>query len=54
VARKLVEAHGGAIGVESPPKSQPEHGRHFAGSRFWFEVKPVPLPTDAAADSSAR
>jgi len=54
VARKLVEAHGGTINVESPPKSQPEHGRHFAGSRFWFEVTPVPTPTDVAADSSAR
>jgi signal transduction histidine kinase len=29
IARKLIEAHGGVIGVEST------HGR---GSRFWFEL----------------
>ena len=38
VARKIVEAHSGKVAVESPPKLQPEHGRHFAGSRFHFEI----------------
>lgn len=48
VARKIVEAHQGKIGVESPPKVQPEMGRHFAGSKFWFEVQPLPVGDDAA------
>jgi signal transduction histidine kinase len=39
VARQIVQSHGGVIGVESPPKSQPEQGRHFAGSKFFFEVR---------------
>lgn len=43
VARKIVEAHRGSIGVESPPKFQPEMGRHFAGSKFWFEIQPLVL-----------
>ena len=42
VSRKIVESHGGALMLESPPKSQPEGGRHFAGSRFRFEIKDLP------------
>jgi len=49
VARRIIEAHGGAIGVESPPKVQPEHGRHFSGAKFWFELRapPAHVPSHA-------
>lgn len=38
VARKIAEAHGGRLFVESPPKNQPESERHFSGSKFIFEI----------------
>jgi signal transduction histidine kinase len=38
VARKIIESHGGRIGLESPPRLQPESGRHFSGARFYFEI----------------
>jgi signal transduction histidine kinase len=44
VARQIVEAHGGKVQLESPPKSQPEGAHHFSGTKvaFW-------IPTHAAA-----
>ncbi|MBI5547268.1 MAG: response regulator [Deltaproteobacteria bacterium] len=44
VARKIAEAHGGRLRVESPPKVQPESERHFSGAKFVLElplVQPV-------------
>lgn len=38
VARKIVEAHGGRLRVESPPKVQPESERHFSGAKFVLEL----------------
>ncbi|MBS2021316.1 MAG: hybrid sensor histidine kinase/response regulator [Deltaproteobacteria bacterium] len=44
VAKQIVEAHGGNIRVESPPKTQPESGHFFSGAKVWFWV---PLPKAA-------
>lgn len=42
VARRIVEAHGGRIWVESPPLELPSTaGHHFNGARFVFEVPAV-------------
>jgi len=39
VARRIVEAHGGRILVESPPRTQSEGvRRHFTGSKFVLEL----------------
>jgi len=50
VARQIVEAHGGKVELESPPKSQPEGGHNFGGTKlaFWIPsrdsapVEPAP------------
>ena len=38
VAKQIVEAHGGHIWVESPPKTQPEGQHNFSGAKvaFWI------------------
>jgi signal transduction histidine kinase len=48
VAKQIVEAHGGKISAESPPKNQPESKSHFSGTRvaFW-----IPLRAHAAKES---
>jgi signal transduction histidine kinase len=39
VARRIAEAHGGRITVESPPRTQPASlARHFTGSKFVLEI----------------
>ena len=48
VARKIAEAHGGRLRVESPPKAQPESERHFTGSKFVLDL-PLTPPAPAAA-----
>ena len=42
VAKQIVEAHGGRISAESPPKNQPESKSHFSGTRvaFWIPQRP--------------
>jgi signal transduction histidine kinase len=41
VAKQIVEAHGGHIWLESPPKSQPEGPHHFSGAKvaFWIPAR---------------
>ncbi|HSN92455.1 MAG TPA: hybrid sensor histidine kinase/response regulator [Anaeromyxobacteraceae bacterium] len=39
VARRIAEAHGGRLTVESPPRSQPGRAaRHYSGSKFVLEI----------------
>jgi signal transduction histidine kinase len=57
VAKQIVEAHGGRISAESPPKTQPDSRHHFSGTRvaFWIplreyapkEPQPTPFPESA-------
>jgi len=57
VAKQIVEAHGGKIWAESPPKTQPDSRHHFSGARvaFWIptrahapaEPQPTPYPEHA-------
>ncbi|HET9597861.1 MAG TPA: hybrid sensor histidine kinase/response regulator [Anaeromyxobacteraceae bacterium] len=60
VARRIAEAHGGRIVVESPPHSQPAVGaHHFTGSRFIVEIpaRPAqspPSPSPAPARASGQ
>src|SRR5438445_683248 len=44
VAKQIIEAHGGRISAESPPKNQPESKSHFSGTRvsFWIPLRPHP------------
>ena len=53
VARRIAEAHGGRITVESPPAQQPALSGHpYTGSRFAIEIPLRPVP--AVASPPAR
>jgi signal transduction histidine kinase len=41
VARQIIEAHGGRVLLESPPKTQPEGPHHFSGTKvsFWLPTR---------------
>ena len=57
VARRIAEAHGGRVWVESPPRTQPASvARHFTGCKFVLEIPVRPAdqpPVDPAAPPSA-
>jgi signal transduction histidine kinase len=53
VARRIAEAHGGRVWVESPPRTQPARiARHFTGSKFVLEI-PVRPADRPRADGGA-
>jgi signal transduction histidine kinase len=48
VARRIAEAHGGRVWLESPPRTQPTGGgRHYSGCRFTIEIPVVDQPSQA-------
>lgn len=56
VARRLAEAHGGRVWVESPPRTQPAGAsRHFTGSKFVLEIplQPADRPAEGPAGTPA-
>ena len=54
VARQIVEAHGGKVMLESPPKSQPGGTHNFSGTKvaFWLPL-PAPEPEPAPGAPAA-
>ncbi len=45
VARRIAEAHGGRLVVESPPRTQTDASRrHYTGAKFLLEIPAVPPP----------
>jgi signal transduction histidine kinase len=54
VARRIAEAHGGRVWVESPPRTQPSASvRHFTGSKFVLEVPVRPADRPGAGPGHA-
>ena len=57
VARRIAEAHGGRVALESPPHSQPSvRSHHYTGSKFVIEIPAppatlVPQPPEQASGS---
>ena len=51
VAKQIIEAHGGKIWAESPPKNQPDTKHNFSGAKvaFWIPMRAhAPIETPAA------
>jgi len=50
VAKQIIEAHGGKIWAESPPKNQPDAKHNFSGAKvaFWIPMRAhAPIETPA-------
>jgi signal transduction histidine kinase len=53
VARRLAEAHGGRVAVESPPRTQPTGStHHFTGAKFLLEIPARSAEAPPASDAS--
>jgi signal transduction histidine kinase len=53
VARRIAEAHGGRIWLESPPRTQPSRAvRLFAGAKFVLEIPDRPADRPAAGTAA--
>jgi signal transduction histidine kinase len=57
VAKQIIEAHGGKIWAESPPKNQPDTKHNFSGAKvaFWIPMRahaPIDTPSSVAPVSS--
>jgi signal transduction histidine kinase len=53
VARRIAEAHGGGITLESPPHAQPDGpAHHFSGAKFVIEIPAVPVTATLEARPS--
>jgi signal transduction histidine kinase len=53
VARRIAEAHGGRVWVESPPRTQPASAtRHYSGSKFVVEIPVRPADRPTAGDAA--
>ncbi|HTP28578.1 MAG TPA: hybrid sensor histidine kinase/response regulator [Anaeromyxobacteraceae bacterium] len=48
VARRIAEAHGGQLVVESPPHTQPSGHYHFSGSKFIIDIPAEPIGPSGA------
>src|SRR3954462_10367044 len=50
VAKQIVEAHGGRVFLESPPKTQPEGPHHYSGAKvaFWIPDRAHVRPSAGA------
>jgi signal transduction histidine kinase len=55
VARRIAEAHGGSVEVESPPHTQPAvRSHHYPGAKFVIEIPAVPVPGAGVPAPPAR
>lgn len=55
VARRIAEAHGGSVWVESPPESQPPSGpQRYTGCCFVLEARVRPVAPGAPAPGAVR
>ncbi len=49
VVRQIIEAHGGTVQLESPPKTQPDNTHYFSGTKLTFWIPARGVGPDAPA-----